>query len=422
MTSDPKGYYTILGISTSASNNDIKKAFREKAHQMHPDKNKDRNTTKEFQFLTEAYEVLTDSNNRARYDSSSVSEIKSNNEPIKCFSCEKATAQPRYIIFYEVKSFIFTTTRNITQGIFCADCAQKKVMKPTLITWILGWWGFPFGIIYTIQALAINLVGGKKPKDINADILSYQAWYFAEQGKFDIANSLANDALKFSTKQKQKDNLNNFKNEIFKHNGKKEFKKLKEKWKFPSSSFLIQLIMILVATISIMATIVVISYQSKEKTKLQNERMAKEAWIESEIERVYIANHPEKELPDNGKVFKILKNKEISAPFQIITQGQEHHFIKMEDFNTGKTILKIFVRARQKIEISIPLGNYKMKYAMGYKWYGEKDLFGRDTIYSQSDKNMIFKIKGNKVLGRTVELFLQKNGNLRTETISSKEF
>ncbi len=118
MTNDPKGYYKIIGISISANNDDIKKAFKEKAHEMHPDKNKDRDTTKEFQFLNEAYNILINPILRAAYDTSSII-VEDSNKPIKCSSCNKVTAQPRYIVFYEIKSFILITTRNTTQGVYC---------------------------------------------------------------------------------------------------------------------------------------------------------------------------------------------------------------------------------------------------------------------------------------------------------------
>lgn len=62
MANDKKGYYKILGISISASNDEIRKAFKEKAHEMHPDKNKDRDTTKDFQLLNEAYNILINVN------------------------------------------------------------------------------------------------------------------------------------------------------------------------------------------------------------------------------------------------------------------------------------------------------------------------------------------------------------------------
>ncbi len=64
-----KDYYEILGINKSASPEEIKKAYRKKAIEFHPDKNPGDSTAEEnFKLAAEAYEVLSDSNKKARYD------------------------------------------------------------------------------------------------------------------------------------------------------------------------------------------------------------------------------------------------------------------------------------------------------------------------------------------------------------------
>ena len=62
-------YYKILGISKDASQSEIKKAYRKKAIQFHPDKNPDdKNAEVEFKKAAEAYEVLSDQAKRQTYD------------------------------------------------------------------------------------------------------------------------------------------------------------------------------------------------------------------------------------------------------------------------------------------------------------------------------------------------------------------
>lgn len=61
-------YYEILGIAYTATQEEVKKAFRTLAKQYHPDINKDPNATEIMQRITEAYEVLSDINKRKEYD------------------------------------------------------------------------------------------------------------------------------------------------------------------------------------------------------------------------------------------------------------------------------------------------------------------------------------------------------------------
>merc|ERR1719282_1215587 len=63
-----KDYYKVLGVEKSASDKEIKKAFRNLALQYHPDKNPDKDTSKKFREIAEAYEVLRDEDKRRQYD------------------------------------------------------------------------------------------------------------------------------------------------------------------------------------------------------------------------------------------------------------------------------------------------------------------------------------------------------------------
>ena len=63
-----KDYYRILEIDSKASQDDIKKAFREKAKKYHPDVNKSPDAESKFREINEAYEFLSDESKRKSFD------------------------------------------------------------------------------------------------------------------------------------------------------------------------------------------------------------------------------------------------------------------------------------------------------------------------------------------------------------------
>lgn len=63
-----RDYYEVLGVSRNASQEEVKKAFRQLAMQYHPDRNKEPDAEERFKEVSEAYEVLSDPERRGAYD------------------------------------------------------------------------------------------------------------------------------------------------------------------------------------------------------------------------------------------------------------------------------------------------------------------------------------------------------------------
>src|SRR2546423_394216 len=64
-----KDYYKILGVPRTATEDEIKRAYRKLARQYHPDKNKAKGSEDKFKEANEANEVLSDPKKRQAYDS-----------------------------------------------------------------------------------------------------------------------------------------------------------------------------------------------------------------------------------------------------------------------------------------------------------------------------------------------------------------
>lgn len=127
-------------------------------------------------------------------------------------------------------------------------------------------------------------------------------------------------------------------------------------------------------------------------------------------------------LPKNGAARQYFTEEAI-APLKIVTkESGQHYFVKIVDWYSGELVLTIFIRSGQSVNVDLPLGSYKIKYATGKQWYGKTYLFGHETTYNEADKKLDFEVRGSQVLGYTIELFLQRHGNLITKKISAAQF
>lgn len=110
------------------------------------------------------------------------------------------------------------------------------------------------------------------------------------------------------------------------------------------------------------------------------------------------------------------------APLEIVTPSSKNFYVMLVDANTDETVLSGFIVNGTRFYTKMPLGDYKLKYAVGHDWFGKKYHFGPETQYYVGDKIFQFTSNGRVVSGYTVELILQVNGNLRTNQISRCQF
>jgi len=202
---DILGYYGVLGIESNSTHDAIKKAYRKKCLEVHPDINRSDNAQECFVQLQKAYEILGNAEERSKYDAQCVGvpnvkstidndrdEPGSTFDPIRCSICNCVSAQPRYVVFWQTISF-FSSIRSPVQGIMCTKCAGNAAFEATRNSLVFGWWGV-WGLIFTPISVIGNMSGGSKPAENNGRILLHQSWYFAQHGRLDLAYFLAKDA------------------------------------------------------------------------------------------------------------------------------------------------------------------------------------------------------------------------------------
>ena len=198
-------FYSVLGVSPQATPEQIKRAFRTKAKDYHPDRNKAPSAAPLFLKINEAYQTLSDPKQRAAYDALPVPapargrEVAHTEGPIPdlvaCVRCGQVSAQPRYVVLRRVVSYILITRRTNISGVFCRTCADYYALRASAITWLTGWWSFPRGPAETIAALWINLWGGNRPRNTNAELLERQTRAFAARGNYPLAAAALQQAM-----------------------------------------------------------------------------------------------------------------------------------------------------------------------------------------------------------------------------------
>ncbi len=461
---DPLGYYRILGVDPSAPVDQIKKAFQANAQEIHPDKNLSANATRKFQQLNEAYQILGDPDSRSKYDANAYvleghptppGDVAV--QPIACCVCGKISAQPRYVIYRQVVSVLFATYRSGWQGVLCAKCGAKRAYKTSGITWLFGWWGIPWGPIYSVHAIVRNMVG-EQPAITNFRVLAMQAAHFASEDRMDIARLLADQALEFvpkiaafnSNHEAQADRDLRELLTAIRQSTAAPSRPLKASWGINSPTFRTQAAAASLVTLVLAGSLISgashagAAYRHTPPDDIFDQVASNggataansgatpgaasaeptNSIAPSGVEERAPFNQPACPPPPTGRIHSLRKrSRDPTAPLTIVTyNGSPNYYVKLVDVNRNAPVLVLFIRAGESVSTQVPLGRYELRLANGGTWYGEAYRFGPLTNYTKADADLTFERKGNEVAGYTLQLQKQFDGNLKETQIAASEF
>lgn len=112
------------------------------------------------------------------------------------------------------------------------------------------------------------------------------------------------------------------------------------------------------------------------------------------------------------------------APLTVKTASGLDYYLKLVDAATGRVRQTYYIQGGVPLEVLIPLGTYRMRYASGEVWRGEEALFGPGSLTSYAEAKEVFDFleTADGYSGYTVELIMQSHGNLRTTSIPASAF
>lgn len=197
-------YYAILGLEKVASLRDIKNTYRTLAKKYHPDVNTSPEAARYMQSLNESYAVLGDPIKRAEYDQmremgGSTSQVATEQHiHVTCAKCGKVDSTLRVSTFTTVWSFVFFSTYRGWAKILCAKCRVIESLKFNLQALCCGWWGIPWGVIWTVVFFIKNALGGHQPRENNAILLATVGRNLIDAGDYIEAEKALIESLKLN--------------------------------------------------------------------------------------------------------------------------------------------------------------------------------------------------------------------------------
>ena len=201
-TTDPLGYYAVLGVSSTAQEAEIKKNYREQAKKWHPDYNTSAEAVEIFQKISVAYDVISDETQRLKYDLLSQIYTSENFPPmnaLKIYTNHKGqeAVNLRTIKLRQVIGKLVSFTNKSVPEVCDYEEAKKHVLSNSLLNWTLGWWNIP-GLAHNIQAITDNYRHLGENTFDNLKLLVHNMIAYAQENKNSQALMSAKLAMNYA--------------------------------------------------------------------------------------------------------------------------------------------------------------------------------------------------------------------------------
>lgn len=200
-------YYKILNVSPHSNEEDIRLSYRELAKFWHPDHNTDEHAVDMFQKISNAYDVLKDTQSRLKYDILSMIYNKSNFPDMNSL-CIIRNMHGQEDLNLRAFHLIEVTGKGIGHSsidkiYYCSQYEAKTVINSiTKHNWLLGFWGVT-SIFANISALVKNILRINNKQD-NLTLLMHNSLVYKEENKFPEAITLALLAKTYASKTENK--------------------------------------------------------------------------------------------------------------------------------------------------------------------------------------------------------------------------
>lgn len=207
-----QNFYEVLQVDRYASQEVIEAAFRQLAKKYHPDLNKSPDAADAIVRINLAYQTLSNAQRRAEYDrrifASETQPITEQGPdqgrtatpvpPVSCQNCGRVDETLRAAIFQYVVSIVILSFKRVGEaGILCKECRTGAALRFTTLSLLFGPWGLPWGVLWTLEAIFVNLRGGRQPSDVNGPMLQALGDYFWLAGKESEAVAAWEASLRF---------------------------------------------------------------------------------------------------------------------------------------------------------------------------------------------------------------------------------